>query len=217
QLLETRKKELTVIEEKISQREEKISEIMHTLRLLETKDKEAIAQLNKETQELAKTREQYESDIHRLLQRKKMLDEEHDDLNVRLSELSSKVEKARMFENDMVTKIDKRRDELVALDKEMEEKRTKMRKEIEHQTQLLEDGKKELAELEEKKNASLGAIAETDELQSLLSRLRASKDNLDRDIAERTKELEKLKIFISRLKESIPAEPKEEKKDQISF
>jgi chromosome segregation ATPase len=117
----------------------------------------------------------------------------------------------------MITKIEKRRNELVKLDKDLDEKRARTRRELEEETQRLQDVRKDIAEIEEKKNESLGTIAKTDEMQSVLSKLKNEKAELDRLIAEKTKELEKLKIFITRLKNKNPSAPGDKKKDQISF
>jgi chromosome segregation ATPase len=117
----------------------------------------------------------------------------------------------------MISKIDKRRNELVNLDKELNEKRAKTLRELEEETKRLADVRNDLKELEEKKNASLGTIAQTDEMQVLLNKLRKEKENLDKEIAEKTKELDKIKVFITRLKEQNPAASDGKRKDQISF
>ena len=123
----------------------------------------------------------------------------------------------RLFENDMIAKIEKRRNELVQRDKDLDEKRARTRRELEEETKHLEDLRKEIKELEEKRNESLGTIAKTDEMQVALNRMKKEKDDLDKLIAEKTKELEKIKIFITRLKSKNPAASGDEKKDQISF
>ena len=75
----------------------------------------------------------------------------------------------------------------------------------------------EIRELEQKKNESLGTIAKTDEMQTVLAKLKKEKEELDKMVAEKTKELEKIKIFITRLKSKNPASSGEKKKGQISF
>jgi chromosome segregation ATPase len=117
----------------------------------------------------------------------------------------------------MIAKIEKRRNELVKLDKDLDEKRAKTRRELEEENQRLQDVRKELADIEEKKKESLGTIAKTDEMQSVLSKMKNEKAELDKLIAEKIKELEKLKIFITRLKNKNPSAPSDKKKDQISF
>jgi chromosome segregation ATPase len=217
ELLEARKKEIALLEERISQREEKMAEIKSTLNLLEHKDEKAIADLNKETQDLAKSREHMQNEIAVLKEEKKKLQEKQSELNVQISERTNKIEKGELLEKDMMSKIEKRRDELVKLDKELDAKRIKMRKNEEEEALRVADLKRELKELEEKKRESLGTIAKTDEMQTILNRLKAEKEKLDKEISAKSKELDKIKIFIARLKAKQPVPPDDERKDQISF
>jgi chromosome segregation ATPase len=215
--LETRKKELSVIEERINQSSAKMSEIMNTLNLLEHKDEQALADLGKDTQQLIKTHEKYVNEINSIQEEKKKLEDKNAELQIQLSELTNKADKARVFESDMISKIEKRRDELVKLDRELEDKKAKSRKDVEDLTFQVETLKRELVELESRKNESLGAIAKTDEMQVVLNRLRAEKEKLIKEITDKNKELEKIKIFIARLKEKELTQGDVKRKDQISF
>jgi chromosome segregation ATPase len=194
-----------------------MSEIKNTLNLLENKDEKAIADLSTEAQELAKSRERLQNEIGGLKDEKKKLQEEQSEMKVQISECTSKIEKGELLEKNMMSKIEKRRDELVQLDKELDAKRIKLRKNEEEDALRVGNLKKELKELEEKKRESLGTIAKTDEMQTLLNRLKVEREKLDKEIAAKSKELDKIKIFIARLKEKQPVPPDEERKDQISF
>lgn len=217
QLLETHKKELSVLDDKIREREARIAEIMDTLRVLESKDRTAIATLNQETQELAKAHEQYTGEIKRLQAQKTSLADEQNALNVELSGLRTKIEKARLFEEDMISKIEKRRGELVALDREMEDKRTAANSYIDQKSSVIENLKKELAAMERKTSETMALIGQKDDVQRTLNSLKAVKEDLDREIAAKAKELDKLKVFITRLKSAHLPPPNPDKKDQISF
>jgi chromosome segregation ATPase len=105
----------------------------------------------------------------------------------------------------------------VKLDKELDDKRIKLRKNEEEEALRVANLKRELKELEDKKTESLGTIAKTDEMQTVLNKLKVEREKIDKEITAKRKELDKIKIFIARLKEKQPVPTDEDRKDQISF
>jgi hypothetical protein len=77
--------------------------------------------------------------------------------------------------------------------------------------------------MERKRREAAIIVTEAEETKKIIGKLKAEKDTVEKDIVEKNKELEKIKIFIARLREAQVGSEKDKpvdkdgKKHQISF
>jgi chromosome segregation ATPase len=217
QLLETRKKELSMVEGKIEDQRKDIAGLNEKLQLLKREEEKAVAELNKETKELLTERDRYQEEIEKFTGHKKEIEDKIGDLKIECSELEGRIEKAKAVEANMLAKIERRRVELLSLDEEVDKGKKQVKEESAAELQRLEECREEMKELESRRKEASIIVAKAEEYKKSIVKMKSEKEELEKEISDRSKELEKIKIFIARLRETQSGTQKDGKKQQISF
>jgi chromosome segregation ATPase len=203
QLIEARKKEIDLVEQKITERNEKLSALNEKLKILRKDDKQSAATLNKDIQDLLKKQEEYQNKLGALAKQHHGAEKKLDDMKLILSECEGKIEKAKVIEADMLEKLEKRRKELVESNSAIEEQK--------------QAAQQKIHDLKDKKTDTGIYAAQKKELEKLLENYRMEKETLDQEISDKKQELQKIKLFLARLRDKRVDTKKSGKDEKISF